>query len=772
MSKSREITIVYDGEGAKRKLPGIVFAALLGILFAVELFTPMNYYLVLTVCALVAVISSALIQSFFQSKWCKIGLALILVSGSAVIYVAFSKVWLNGGTIILNSIIESWNRKNGTMYYLYVTNDTKVEASVMLFSVSIFLVILIVLNLLIYTRFNGGVVLMNFLMFSYYVVGQAGNNLAVIITMVAVLVAYIVFMDSDRELIRKSKAYWCVLIVCVTIVTAVILVAIRLIPDNHVEDVRRRLVQEIEVVSFGASDLSDGDLTNIPNHKDEEIVRLQVTTECKDALYLKGFVGSVYTGNRWTDLDHEAYQGENKEMQQYLLENGYSPLTMLTMFIALSDGYDSDTFEVQEVSYKVENVSASSKYIYTPYTCQGGTFGYYDNVNKDLNVRNSIIEQKNVYEFSTLEIGVDEYLDLYNNGCLTDKYALVVNSKYLDVEQTYHEYVDKYYLEVPEELESYFDTRLDNREFEGVADTITYVRGYLKKDIVYSDKPEYKYSGSGDFIIELLEEDKQGYSVHYATAATMMLRYYGIPARYVEGYRRAATGVAETSLYTRNAHAWVEIYRYGMGWVPIEVTPGYYVETENQTLSAADQNITPPVTPPTPPVQDVEDGTNNNDSENGNPPPAENDAENWLHQLMKMCLWIMLIVGLLLLVIFIRRKVILYRQNKRIQSEDWKDSILFMATLTWRLCKRGGVPVDSARPDASVDEMNRLFKTDIKMDFSKFTEIIKRAKYSQEQKEEDDYIVVKAYMETVKNKVYKKASLGKKLRLKYLDVLY
>lgn len=771
MSKSREITISYDGEGVKGKLSRIIFAVLLGILFAVELFAPLEYFLILIMCAVISVISGALIQSLLQSKWCKLGIALIVVACPLVIYAAFAKVWLNGGTIILNSIIESWNRKNGTMYYLYVANDANVDASVMLFAISVFIVIVLGLNLMIYTRLHSGVILMNFLVFAYYVVGNGGDNIAVIIAMVAVLVAYIAIMDADRELVKKSKAYWCILASCVAIGVAVIVVAIGLIPDNHIETVRRKLVKEVEAVTFGSPDLTDGDLTNISDRNDDETVRLKVTTDCNDTLYLKGFVGATYNGSGWSDLPYEAYQGDNKDMQQYLLDNKYSPLTMLTMFIALSDGYDSDTFDVKEVSYKVENVSASSKYIYTPYTCQSGTFGYYNNVNKDLNVRNSLVEQIDMYEFSTLEIGVKEYIDLYNNGCLTDKNALVVNSKYLDVEQTYHEYVDKYYLDVPVELQSYFDTHLDSREFEGAAETITYVRDYLKNGIVYSDKLEYKYSGSGDFIVELLDENKQGYSVHYATVATMMFRYYGIPARYVEGYRRAATGVSETSLCAKNAHAWVEIYRYGMGWVPIEVTPGYYVETENQELPAADENVTPPVTPPIPPVQDVEDGGNNINSGNDNPPPAENDADNWLHQLLMISLWLLLVVVLILLVILIRRKVILCKQNKRIKGEDWKDSILLMATLTWRLCIRGGIMVDSTCPDESSEEMDKMFKADIKMDFGKFTEIIKRAKYSKDQKLEDDFIVVKAYMDVVKTKVYKKASIGKKLRLKYIDVL-
>ena len=37
----------------------------------------------------------------------------------------------------------------------------------------------------------------------------------------------------------------------------------------------------------------------------------------------------------------------------------------------------------------------------------------------------------------------------------------------------------------------------------------------------------------------MLEEflvSKKGYDVQFATAATLMFRYYGIPARYVEGY--------------------------------------------------------------------------------------------------------------------------------------------------------------------------------------------------------------------------------------------
>ena len=44
------------------------------------------------------------------------------------------------------------------------------------------------------------------------------------------------------------------------------------------------------------------------------------------------------------------------------------------------------------------------------------------------------------------------------------------------------------------------------------------------------------YNGAGDFTKNFLTKSKIGHSIHYATAAALMFRYYGIPSRYVEGY--------------------------------------------------------------------------------------------------------------------------------------------------------------------------------------------------------------------------------------------
>lgn len=78
-----------------------------------------------------------------------------------------------------------------------------------------------------------------------------------------------------------------------------------------------------------------------------------------------------------------------------------------------------------------------------------------------------------------------------------------------------------------------------------------------------------------DFVTWFLETE-EGYCVYFATAMTMLSRLAGIPARYVEGYYAPpATGTDSARIITGEyAHAWTEIYLAGIGWIPIDATPG------------------------------------------------------------------------------------------------------------------------------------------------------------------------------------------------------
>ena len=80
-------------------------------------------------------------------------------------------------------------------------------------------------------------------------------------------------------------------------------------------------------------------------------------------------------------------------------------------------------------------------------------------------------------------------------------------------------------------------------------------------------------AGTQDLARWFMENGDTGYCTHFATAATVLLRAAGIPARYVTGYLAHTQGGLYSKVTTDEAHAWVEYYLEGVGWQVLEVTP-------------------------------------------------------------------------------------------------------------------------------------------------------------------------------------------------------
>lgn len=155
-------------------------------------------------------------------------------------------------------------------------------------------------------------------------------------------------------------------------------------------------------------------------------------------------------------------------------------------------------------------------------------------------------------------------------------------------------------------------------EYASELNTAALIAQLLERNATY-DLRTPRTPSEEDFVTYFLEESHRGYCVHFASAATLLLRTQGIPARYVSGY---VTTIPSSSLdqntreYTTrvvdsNAHAWVEIYLYGYGWYPVEVTPTSTGDTPNQSQapvastapSSAPTATSAPTTPtPTPTV--------------------------------------------------------------------------------------------------------------------------------------------------------------------------
>ena len=115
--------------------------------------------------------------------------------------------------------------------------------------------------------------------------------------------------------------------------------------------------------------------------------------------------------------------------------------------------------------------------------------------------------------------------------------------------------------------------------------------------------PEFKYNTDLTGLncdagaVECFARTKQGYCLHYASTMAMLLRAadpeHPIPTRLVQGFLPGKRSGNTETVENLNAHAWVEVYFPGYGWIPFDPTGGAI----GQPTEIADGPSVPPATP-------------------------------------------------------------------------------------------------------------------------------------------------------------------------------
>jgi transglutaminase-like putative cysteine protease len=110
----------------------------------------------------------------------------------------------------------------------------------------------------------------------------------------------------------------------------------------------------------------------------------------------------------------------------------------------------------------------------------------------------------------------------------------------------------------------------------GRFDIVMALTKYLQQHYQYSLQLGHVPAGR-DPVDWFLFDAKIGYCEQFATAETLMLRSLGIPARLATGY---STGdynpvLDQSIVREHDAHAWVEVWFPGHGWVPVDPSPGF-----------------------------------------------------------------------------------------------------------------------------------------------------------------------------------------------------
>ena len=75
-------------------------------------------------------------------------------------------------------------------------------------------------------------------------------------------------------------------------------------------------------------------------------------------------------------------------------------------------------------------------------------------------------------------------------------------------------------------------------------------------------------------LVAFVTRTKAGYCQHFAGAMAAMLRMLGIPARVAVGFTSGTNDDGTWVVTDHDAHAWVEVWFAGLGWIPFDPTPG------------------------------------------------------------------------------------------------------------------------------------------------------------------------------------------------------
>ncbi|MCW2631783.1 MAG: hypothetical protein JWR88_745, partial [Pseudonocardia sp.] len=78
---------------------------------------------------------------------------------------------------------------------------------------------------------------------------------------------------------------------------------------------------------------------------------------------------------------------------------------------------------------------------------------------------------------------------------------------------------------------------------------------------------------SGDLLVDFLTRGKTGYCEQFASAMAVMLRTVGVPARVAVGFTAGEVRDGVRVIHSADAHAWVEAYFSGVGWLTFDPTP-------------------------------------------------------------------------------------------------------------------------------------------------------------------------------------------------------
>ncbi len=362
-------------------------------------------------------------------------------------------------------------------------------------------------------------------------------------------------MSKNNQILRKQQQY-----------------------ENIAKNIADDIVERIQNMSYRGR-LSNGS----PVYTGKNMFEIVLDKKPESKIYFKEFSADTYDNGRWTS------KAEGSGFYSYRLKSifsyGYDSVENMsdkssgTKLINMLIQYDN---KVNLGDKKLALPYYSDvKSINTDKKSDDENITTFDNGIKLNDLERSITRKSDDYHIKYYDVAYSEYNFLLNS----DK-SYVTDTKY-------REYVRENYLGVPD------DDRL--KKFangielpEQLSLKCQKIESALQADTTYTKNPG-RLPLTKDYLDYFLFENKKGYCEHYATASTLLLRLKNIPARYAAGYmvfpsqfkevvKKSASGKDKVyyvaQVHDEDAHAWSEIYKEGVGWLPVDMTKASAISKE------------------------------------------------------------------------------------------------------------------------------------------------------------------------------------------------
>ena len=386
--------------------------------------------------------------------------------------------------------------------------------------------------------------------------------------------------------------------------------------SNTFADLNFKLGGNNYLNGFFSADGNKIDLSNSinPNTADREgFPVLEVVTQNKDKLYLRGDIGYLFEGDSWRSISEIDYSelkynssdpsdiwgdlsGGREIPVSEIFENYIPELQTLyaKSISTYANAFEGNSFIGME-TVKIDYIKDMNTVLFP-----GTPFVYNFRENDNFNVYGDFTAVSKGRKINSMETGVlyinelrEPYEDYYNEYIFSQLDTELTLDRYRDCLNAYERFVRDYYTQISEKDERIIysfaqrclgDTGTSYWSGTGYDFKVKYCAAVMD----YLNSGRYKYSltadnfsGGADPIYNFLYNTREGHCAMYATSMCLALRYFGIPARYVTGFTMGGNDCEQTEdghyKYTvtdKELHAWVEVYYEGLGWVSYDPTPG------------------------------------------------------------------------------------------------------------------------------------------------------------------------------------------------------